>query len=34
MTDCLITKAELDAADRQSSLRDMVTLALEVAIEA
>jgi purine-nucleoside phosphorylase len=34
MTDCLITKAELDAADRQSSLREMVTLALEVAIEA
>ena len=33
MTDCLITGAEIDAEQRQSSLRDMVTLALEVAIE-
>ena len=31
MTDCLITGDELSAADRQSSLRDMVTLALDVA---
>jgi len=34
MTDCLITGAEIDAEARQSSLRDMVTLALEVAIDA
>lgn len=34
MTDCLITKAELDASERQSSLREMVTLALDVAIAA
>ena len=33
MTDCLITGAEIDAEQRQTSLRDMVTLALEVAIE-
>ncbi len=33
MTDCLITKEELSAADRQSSLKDMVTLALDVAIQ-
>jgi purine-nucleoside phosphorylase len=31
MTDCLITDESLSAADRQSSLRDMVTLALDVA---
>ena len=34
MTDSLITGAALSAADRQSSLRDMVTLALDVAIHA
>jgi purine-nucleoside phosphorylase len=34
MTDCLITKEEISAADRQSSLRDMVTLALDVAVDA
>ncbi|MGB3028264.1 purine-nucleoside phosphorylase [Paradevosia shaoguanensis] len=34
MTDSLITGAALSAADRQSSLRDMVTLALDVAINA
>ena len=34
MTDCLITHEELSAADRQSSLRDMVTLALDVAVGA
>ena len=34
MTDCLITKDELSAEDRQSSLKDMITLALDVAIEA
>jgi purine-nucleoside phosphorylase len=34
MTDCLITKDEIDAEARQTSLKDMVTLALEVAIEA
>jgi len=34
MTDCLITHAELSAADRQSSLEDMVTLALDVAVGA
>ncbi len=32
MTDCLITHAELSAADRQSSLKDMVALALDVAV--
>lgn len=32
MTDCLITHAELSAEDRQSSLKDMVTLALDVAV--
>jgi purine-nucleoside phosphorylase len=31
MTDCLITMEEISAADRQSSLEDMVTLALDVA---
>jgi len=31
MTDCLITHESLSAEDRQSSLRDMVTLALDVA---
>lgn len=34
MTDCLVTHEEMSAADRQSSLKDMVKLALEVAIEA
>jgi purine-nucleoside phosphorylase len=34
MTDCLITHEEIDAEQRQTSLRDMVTLALDVAIEA
>ena len=33
MTDCLITGAEIDADQRQTSLRDMVELALEVAVE-
>jgi purine-nucleoside phosphorylase len=33
MTDCLITKEEIDAEQRQTSLSDMVTIALEVAIE-
>jgi purine-nucleoside phosphorylase len=34
MTDCLITQEEISAAERQSSLRDMVTLALDVAVGA
>ncbi len=34
MTDCLITHEELGAEDRQSSLRDMVALALDVAVAA
>ena len=34
MTDCLITHEEISAAERQTSLRDMVTLALDVAIAA
>ena len=34
MTDCLITHEEIDAGQRQTSLRDMVTLALDVAVEA
>lgn len=34
MTDCLITHAELSAEDRQSSLKDMVALALDVAVAA
>ncbi|MCW5722266.1 MAG: purine-nucleoside phosphorylase [Devosia sp.] len=34
MTDCLITKQEIDAEARQTSLKDMVTLALDVAVEA
>lgn len=33
MTDCLITGEQIDADARQTSLKDMVTLALEVAIE-
>ncbi|MGN6466698.1 MAG: purine-nucleoside phosphorylase [Rhizobiaceae bacterium] len=32
MSDCLLTGEALDAASRQSSLREMVTLALEVAV--
>ncbi|WP_196260209.1 purine-nucleoside phosphorylase [Pelagibacterium limicola] len=32
MTDCLITGEEIDAAARQSSLTDMIEIALEVAI--
>lgn len=31
MTDCLVTGEEIDAAERQTSLRDMVTLSLDVA---
>lgn len=34
MTDCLVTHEMMSAADRQSSLEDMVRLALEVATEA
>ena len=34
MTDCLVTKQEIDAAARQSSLVEMVTLALDVATTA
>ena len=34
MTDCLITGEEISAAERQTSLRDMVTLALDVAVDA
>lgn len=33
MTDCLVTHAEISAEERQTSLRDMVTLALDVATE-
>ena len=33
MTDCLVTGAEIGAEERQSSLREMVELALEVAVE-
>ena len=33
MTDCLITKEEIDANERQTSLRDMVEVALDVAVE-
>jgi len=34
MTDCLVTKAEIDASERQSSLREMVELGLDVGIGA
>jgi purine-nucleoside phosphorylase len=34
MTDCLITMEEISAAERQSSLKDMVALALDVAVGA
>lgn len=34
MTDCLITHEEISAEDRQTSLKDMVTLALDVAVGA
>lgn len=33
MTDCLVTHEELSAAERQSSLTEMVTLALDVAVD-
>lgn len=33
MTDCLVTHQELSAADRQSSLTEMITLALDTALE-
>lgn len=33
MTDCLVTREELGADERQSSLAEMVTLALDVAVE-
>ncbi len=33
MTDCLVTGAQIDASERQSSLHDMVELALDTAIE-
>ena len=32
MTDCIITREELNADERQSSLKEMVTLALDVAV--
>jgi DeoD family purine-nucleoside phosphorylase len=32
MTDCLITHAELSSDERQSSLREMITLSLDVAV--
>ena len=32
MTDCLVTGAQIDAAERQSSLTDMVELALDTAL--
>ena len=34
MTDCLITREEIDAEARQTSLKDMVELALDVAVDA
>lgn len=34
MTDCLITNEQLSAEDRQSSLEEMITLALDVAVGA
>jgi len=34
MTDCLITHEEISTQDRQSSLRDMVELSLDVAVNA
>ncbi|MBX3597326.1 MAG: purine-nucleoside phosphorylase [Rhizobiaceae bacterium] len=33
MTDCLVTHEEMSAQDRQSSLKDMVRLSLEVAVQ-
>lgn len=33
MTDCLVTGAQIDASERQSSLHDMVELALDTALE-
>lgn len=32
MTDCIVTGAELDAGERQSSLQEMVEIALDVAV--
>ena len=34
MTDCLVTGDQIDASERQSSLHDMVELALDTALEA
>jgi purine-nucleoside phosphorylase len=34
MTDCLITHEELSAQDRQSSLKEMITVALDTAVDA
>jgi purine-nucleoside phosphorylase len=34
MTDCLVTHEEISAEERQSSLREMVELALDVAVDA
>ncbi len=34
MTDCLVTGQEISAGERQSSLKEMVTLALDTAIDA
>jgi purine-nucleoside phosphorylase len=34
MSDCLVTGEQIDAEQRQTSLRDMVELALDVAVEA
>jgi purine-nucleoside phosphorylase len=34
MTDCLVTKAEISASARQSSLDDMVKIALYTAVVA
>jgi len=33
MTDCLVTGEQIDASRRQSSLTDMVELALDTALE-
>lgn len=33
MTDCLVTGEQIDSSERQSSLRDMVELALDTALE-
>ena len=34
MTDCLVTHEEISAHERQSSLSEMVELALDVAVDA